>query len=96
MKYERAKKRVKAISGFYQHFMVYILVNLFLIAAQYFNLEPGEKFFRFGTFSTAFFWGIGVVFHAFGVFGKNVFLGNDWEEKKIQEIIDKEKSSKWE
>ena len=58
-KFERAKKRVKSISGFYKHFLVYILVNLFLITLSYINLDPGEKFLSFSTFSTAFFWGLG-------------------------------------
>ena len=95
-KFERAKKRVKSISGFYKHFLVYILVNLFLITLSYINHDPGEKFFTFSTFSTAFFWGFGLVFHALGVFGPGFFLGNDWEEKKIKEIMEKEKGSKWE
>jgi len=95
-KFEKAKKRVKSIAGFYKHFMIYVLVNLFLISLKYFNLDPGEKFFDFSTFSTAFFWGIGVAFHALSVFGPGFFLGNDWEEKKIREIMEKEKSSKWE
>lgn len=95
-RFERAQKRVKKISGFYKHLMVYILVNLFLITLQFFNLDKGEKFFEFSTFSTAFFWGIGLAFHAMSVFGKNIFLGSNWEEKKIQEFMEKEKTSKWE
>lgn len=95
-KFERAKKRVKAVAGFYKHLMVYILVNLFLISMKYINLDPGEKFLEFSTFSTAFFWGIGLAFHALGVFGTNVFLGNDWEEKKIQELMNRDKGTKWE
>ena len=95
-RFERAQKRVKKISGFYKHLMVYVLVNLFLITLQFFNLDKGEKFFEFSTFSTAFFWGIGLAFHAISVFGKNIFLGSNWEEKKIQEFMEKEKTSKWE
>ena len=95
-KYERAQKRVRAISGFYRHLMVYLLVNLFLIAMKYFNLDPGEKFFEFRTFYTAFFWGIGLAFHALGVFTKNVFFGKEWEEKKIQEYMGKDNKPKWE
>lgn len=95
-KFERAKKKVHSISRFYKHLMVYVLVNLFLISLKYFNLEPSEQFFKFNTFSTAFFWGIGLAFHALSVFGPGFFLGNDWEEKKIQEIMDKEKANKWE
>lgn len=95
-KFERAKKRVRAIAGFYKHLMSYILVNLVLISLQYFKLEPGEKFFEFSTFSVAFFWGIGLAFHAIGVFGTNVFLGHDWEEKKINELMNKNQGNKWE
>ncbi|WP_026705800.1 2TM domain-containing protein [Flavobacterium soli] len=95
-KFERARKRVKSIAGFYKHLMAYILVNLFLISMKYFKLDPGENFFEFSTFSTAFFWGIGLAFHAAGVFGTNVFLGNDWEEKKIDELMKKNQGNKWE
>lgn len=95
-KFERAKKRVQSITGFYKHLAAYILVNISLFIIKGVALDPGEKFFEFSTFSTAVFWGIGLIFHAMGVFGKNIFLGNDWEEKKIKEIMEKEKSSKWE
>jgi hypothetical protein len=94
---ERARKKVESIKGFYKHFGVYILVNIFLIASKWFTLDPDEEFFSFGTFATAFFWGIGVAFHAFGVFGTNMFLGNDWEERKIKEYMEKQnKTNKWE
>lgn len=94
---EKARKKVQAIMGFYKHLAAYIIVNLFLIAMKWFGLEPGEEFFTFGTFSTAFFWGIGLVFHAVGVFGTNIFLGKNWEERKIQEYMEQqERRSKWE
>jgi len=97
LRMERARKRVKAIAGFYKHLAVYLLVNIFLLALKFMDLEDGETFFTFGNFSTAFFWGIGVCFHALSVFGTNIFLGSDWEERKIQEIVDKQKKSrKWE
>jgi len=97
MRYERAAKSVKAISGFYKHLTVYILVNLFLIGTKYFTMDPGDKFLEFNTFSTAFFWGIGLAFHAVGAFGKNVYFGRDWEERKIKEIMEKNKNKgKWE
>lgn len=96
LKLQRARKRVKSISGFYKHLAVYILVNLFLIATKYFNLDAGEEFLTFRTFSIAFFWGIGLAFHALSVFGTNVFLGNDWEEKKIREFMERDKQNKWE
>jgi len=95
-RFEKASKRVKSIAGFYKHLIVYILVNIFLLAIKYYSLDPNDNFFEFSTFSTLFFWGIGLVFHALGVFGPTIFFGKNWEEKKIQEIMNKEKSQKWE
>lgn len=92
---ERARKRVKKIAGFYRHLSIYILVNLFLLALKYFSLKAGELFFDLDTFSTAFLWGIGLFFHAFNVFGPNLFLGNDWEERKIHELMKKRERQKW-
>ena len=95
-RYERALRRVKAVSGFYRHLAVYLLVNLFLVARKYFTLESGEEFFAFSTFYTAFFWGIGLAFHGFGVFWSNVFFGRNWEERKVRELMEKDKKQKWE
>ncbi|AUC84545.1 hypothetical protein CW731_04175 [Polaribacter sp. ALD11] len=92
----RAKKRVKAIKGFYVHFMVYILVNIFISGVIIFGLtKSGDNFkdtlSNFGVYSTWLFWGIGMFFHWLGVFGfKSLGLGSDWEEKKIKELMDKE------
>ncbi|MBF2708906.1 2TM domain-containing protein [Flavobacterium soyangense] len=96
-RYNLAYKRVKRIKGFYVHAMVYVLVNLFIIASSYTksSFDAGD-FFRWETFSTALFWGIGLAAHGLSVFGRNLFFGNNWEERKIQEFMDKEKSEKWE
>ena len=93
---ERATKRVKQIKGFYKHVMIYIIVNSLLILLNYFDLDEGEKFLQFSTFSTLFFWGIGLLFHAIKVFGKNIFLGTDWEEKKINQYMKQSQNTKWE
>ena len=94
-RYERAKKRVRALSGFYKHLAVYIIVNLFLIAIKYVKSDA-QDFYTFSTFSTAFYWGIGLAFHALGVFYNHVFFGRNWEDRKIRELMDKDKQQKWE
>ncbi|RZJ51219.1 MAG: 2TM domain-containing protein, partial [Chryseobacterium sp.] len=38
-----------------------------------------------------FFWGIGLAAHALSVFLPTFVLGRDWEEKKIKELMDKNK-----
>ncbi len=93
---ERITKRVKQLKGFYKHLAIYIIVNIILLVINYFQLESGENFFTFTTFSTIIFWGIGLIFHTVNVFAKNIFLGPDWEERKINEYMEHHKNSKWE
>ncbi|RZJ65792.1 MAG: 2TM domain-containing protein [Flavobacterium sp.] len=96
MRYERARKRVKQVSGFYKHLATYILVNLFILSETYFDLKPNEAFLTFDNFSVAFFWGFGLLVHALSTFGPNAFMGQNWEERKINEIMEREKGKKWE
>lgn len=88
--YLRAKKRLEKIVGFYWHLAAYIVVNLFLIILIGTQRDDGEGFWSFGTFATAFFWGIGLAFHFLGVFGPNFIFGKNWEEKKIKEFMEKD------
>ncbi|QEE51351.1 2TM domain-containing protein [Flavobacterium alkalisoli] len=91
---ERAKKKVKSIKGFYRHLTVYLFVNAFILISRAIGMEPGEDFWRWGTFSTALFWGMGLLLHAASVFGTTIFFGSDWEERKLNEILEKNKKAK--
>jgi len=93
-KYAKAKKKVDEIKGFYIHLTVYLVVNAFLMIPILKYTNGNE--INFWSFSTAIFWGIGLLFHAFSVFGKNVFFSKDWEERKIKELMDKDKKEYWE
>lgn len=96
-RYDLAYKQVKRIKGFYVHFLVYILVNTFIIIAnRNENFVGNNIFWSFETFSTALFWGIGLLAHGLVVFGRNMFFGKNWEERKIQQLMEKDKSEKWE
>lgn len=96
MRYERARKKVQAVSGFYKHLAAYILVNLFLLTRNYLQLEDNKEFFTFSNFSLSIFWGFGLAVHAISTCGPGVFMGHDWEERKIREIMEREKGKKWE
>lgn len=95
---DMAVKKVKALKGFYKHLAVYIIVNGIMIIMKGADLEPGERFLEFNTFSTAFFWGIGLALHAFNTFGTDFIFGNNWEERKIRKLMDNEPDAKdkWE
>ncbi len=91
--YLRAKKKVDKLIGFYWHLAVYVVVNIFLILL--IALNSNEGFSGFGPYATATFWGIGLAFHFIGVFGPDFFFGKDWEKKKVEEFMDKERKN-WE
>ena len=94
LKYESALKKVKRIKGFYTHLLVYIVINIMIIIVNIQELDKGESYFQLKIFSTLFFWGIGLVAHGLSVFGPDIFLGSNWEEQKIKELMDKEKFNK--
>ena len=86
IKYLNAKKRVKQLKGFYVHLLVYVLVNAIIIFLRF--QKSGEiKFFDWGFG----LWGIGLAAHGLTVFVPNFILGRNWEEKKIRELMDKDK-----
>ncbi len=90
-KYLSAKKKVEKIKGFYWHLFWYVFVNGYLLAMIYRGLDADENMFEYGHFATPFFWGIGLVFHWFGVFGKNIVFSKEWEDRKMKEFMDKDK-----
>ncbi|MBY0486031.1 MAG: histidine kinase [Flavobacteriaceae bacterium] len=85
--YFRAKKRVEELKGFYGNLISYCCIIPILI---FINLKFSPHFQWF-WFSAAG-WGFGVIMHAFKVFG----YGANWEERKIQQILNKDRSTtKW-
>lgn len=85
-RYYAAQKRVKSIKGFYIHFTVYVLINIFLIVQIY--LSNKNDFWRWESFSTAIFWGIGIIGHATSVFCGNLLFGKKWQDRKIREFME--------
>lgn len=94
-RFDRAKKKVEQLKGFYIHFVVYIIANIVIDVVKINrNLNNGETFqeafFDFGTIALWLVWGIAILFHAFAVFGFDYILGKNWERKKLKEYMDNE------
>ena len=88
-KYERARKRINDLKHFYRDLISYVTINVILLIINLVT-SPGKLWFYWVTI----FWGIAILLHASKVFLlKGKFLGKDWEEKKIKEIMEKEKKS---
>ncbi len=91
VRYLRLHKRVQALGGFYKHLTVYIVANIALLGINHFQ---GEPFWSLGNWSTALFWGIGLSLHAIGIFTDNLFMGNNWEQRKIAQIMEQQADGK--
>ena len=83
--YQRARKRVAAMRGFYIHLTVYLLVNVFLFLI---NIVTSPHYLWF--YWPLLGWGIGLVAHRVSVFGFGGQFGHDWEERKAREIVERE------
>lgn len=81
-KYVRAVERVEKLKEFYQNLVSYVIIIPFLV---FINLyfSPQFQWFWFPMVG----WGIGIIFHWLDVNNYNIFLGSNWEEKKIEEIM---------
>ncbi len=88
-RYFKARKRVAEIKGFYGNLISYIVVNIGLLVV---NMVTSPKHLWF--YWPLLWWGIGVVFHGLKVFNYMPFLGKDWEEQKIKELMNKEEQTK--
>ena len=78
---DRAIEKIRAKRAFYQHLLVYVLVNLGLVAIWAFG-STGEEFWPIWPILG---WGIGIVAH-----GVSVFAGTrPISEQQIQREIDR-------
>lgn len=74
------------LKAFYIHLTVFTLVNIMLIAINILNYEQNGHWWFFYPLLG---WGIGLVSHGLSVSSFGLF-GPDWEEKKIQEYMEKD------
>lgn len=89
-KYVKAVERVEKLKEFYGNLASYCVVIPFLI---FINLKFSSRFHWF--WFPMIGWGIGLIFHFLEVNNYNIFLGRNWEERKIKEIMEEEKNNKY-
>lgn len=98
-KYNRAQHRVKTIKGFYNHLRTYVIISLVVVIGNFIiiNLadfaaqdEGFKNWLLWNAIIVPVIWGIVVLVHWIIVFKVKTGVFKNWEERKIQEIIDKE------
>jgi len=86
---KRIRRRVRKIRDFYSHLVVYLVVNAILVVVWYFT-SGGFPWFVFPLGG----WGIGIFFHWYSVFVEDGLLGKNWEDRKVKQLMEKEKARK--
>ena len=84
--YRAALCRVRQLRGFYTHLSVYLAVNAGLLVI---NLiaSPGRLWVVWPLAG----WGIGLLIHAAGVFLGGRWLGAEWERRKVEEFLERQR-----
>ena len=97
-KYQRAQERVLQLKNFYNHVVVYVVVNILLLFFRNnfrFTLISKEtignpdflSWIDWNVFGTAIVWGLFLIFHAVKVFGGLRVFGEEWEERQVQKFM---------
>jgi hypothetical protein len=82
----RARRRLAAERAFYIHLAIYVVVIGFLFLV---NAMTGSRWWFVWP---ALAWGIGILVHAMATFGLAGFLGHAWEERRLRELIEEERT----
>jgi len=89
-RYKKAQARVRRIRGFYSSVITFVLVNLLLLIINLIT-NPHRLWFWWVTV----IWGIVLIIQAINIFTiKDHFLGEEWEQKKIRDLMEKDKKEK--
>jgi hypothetical protein len=83
-RYQKARKKVEAIKGFFGNLITYCIVIPFLIWLNYRTTS-----FPWAVFPTLG-WGFGLFMHGMEAYGNNPLWGKRWEERKIREFMERE------
>jgi uncharacterized protein (DUF983 family) len=89
-RYERAKQRVQRLKGFYNNLIVFAIVMAILLIFNVWH-EPQNMW----SLWIGLIWGIVLAIQAFSLFTiRDSFLGENWEKKTLDKMIDKDKNKK--
>ena len=79
---QRAMEYVQGLKAFYGHLATYIIVNIVLLAVNWF-ITPGY----FWVLWVMMGWGIGLASHAVATFELFNFFDADWEKREIEKRL---------
>ena len=79
-----AKKKLEDIKHIYNHFIIYIVINVIIGTGTYFLFPESNLWYLFPIIG-----GVGLLAHYLNVFHPNLFFDKKWEIKKLAKIMKK-------
>lgn len=89
--YENARKRVKQKKRLYYHFIIFVLGSIVLYVLNEL-LGYGEQIIDDWFIIAIIIWSFLFVMHVINVFITNKFMGNDWERRQTEKLVEKQKN----
>lgn len=89
--YENARKRVKQKKRLYYHFIIFVLGSIVLYVLNEI-LGYGEQIIDDWFIIAIVIWSFLFVMHVINVFITNKFMGNDWERRQTEKLVEKQKN----
>lgn len=86
---QKAKEQVVKMKKFYNSLFSYAIFITALAGLNYYVNGFSHPWFLWAALG----WGIGLLFQAGDAFQWNLGFGKKWEEKKVKELLDKEKTN---
>ena len=105
--YDRAKKKVESIKGFYSHLKAFIIIILIIILIRTGVIpiiQIGEtdmdfqRWLDWNIYLTPVLWGIVLIIHGLYVFRGKISFLKRWEDRKMNEFMqeeEKNENDKW-
>jgi 2TM domain len=90
--YKEARKRVRRKKSYYSAIISYFAVGTFLTFLNWYT-QRDEETIHWWVIWVWFGWGIGMFFYTISFFKTGVVFGQDWEDRKIKEEMEKMKRS---
>ena len=88
--YKDARKRVKRKKSYYSALISYLAVGTFLTFLNWYT-QRDEETIHCWVIWVWFGWGIGMFFYTISFFKNGIIFGQDWEDRKIKEEMEKMK-----
>lgn len=83
---EKAKTKVKNIKGFYNHIIIFVIMNFIFLAVVIYIDFSVKYFVNFFVLP----WAMGIFVQWMLTFKWNPFTNKKWEQRKIKELIEEQ------